>query len=59
MGYDGDVVLSVNIISYFEGQGTIGQCDCGVPKTVPEMLNSVFGEGVDGKVYLNVASITT
>lgn len=59
MGYDGDVVLRVNVISYFEGQGTIGQCDCGVPKTVPEMLNSVFGEGIDGKVYLNIASITT
>jgi len=59
MGYDGDVVLRVNIIDYFEGQGTFGQCDCGVPKTVPEMLNSMFGEDNTGKVYLNVANITT
>ena len=59
MGYDGDVVLRVNIIDYFEGAGTFGQCDCAVPKTVPEMLNSLFGEDAQGVVYLNVANITT
>ena len=59
MGYDNDVVLRVNMIDYYEGQGTIGQCDCGVAKTVPEILNSLFGEDNTGKVYFNVANITT
>ncbi len=59
IGYDDEVVLRVNIIDYFEGQGTIGQCDCGIPKTVPEMLNSLFGEDNAGNVYFNVANITT
>jgi hypothetical protein len=59
MGYDDKVVLRVNIIDYFEGAGTIGECDCGIPKTVPEMLNSLFGEDIAGNVYLNVANITT
>jgi len=59
MGYDGDVVLRINIIDYFEGQGTIGQCDCGVAKTVPELLNSLFGEDAQGNVYVNIANITT
>ena len=59
MGYDDKVVLRVNIIDYFEGQGTFGECDCGVPKNVPDMLNSLFGEDANGVVYLNIANITT
>jgi hypothetical protein len=59
IGYDGTVVLRVNIIDYYEGQGTIGQCDCGVAATVPELLNSLFGEDALGNVYFNVANITT
>jgi len=59
VGEDNEVVLRVNIIDYFEGQGTFGQCGCGVPKTESDLLNSLFGEGADGKVYFNVANITT
>lgn len=57
MGTDGNVILRVNIISYRDGSG-IGQCNCGIPKTIPEMLNSLFGEDANGIVYLNVANIT-
>ena len=59
MGYDGKVILRVNIIDYFEGAGTFGECDCAVPKTIPDMLNSIFGEDAQGNVYLNIANITT
>jgi len=59
IGYDNEVVLRVNITNYFEEQGTFGQCDCGIPKTVPEMLNSLFGEDIAGNVYFIVANITT
>ena len=59
IGYDDFVVLRVNVIDYYEGQGTFGQCDCGVAQTVPDMLNSLFGEDAQGNVYFNVANITT
>lgn len=59
MGYDGKVVLRVNIIDYYEGQGTFEECGCGIPKTTPELLNSLFGVDNAGNVYLNVANITT
>lgn len=57
MGTDGNVILRVNIINYQDGSG-IGQYNCGIPKTIPEMLNSLFGEDANGVVYLNVANIT-
>ena len=59
MGYDDRVVLRVNIIDYFEGQGTFGECGCGEVKSIPDQLNSLFGEDAQGNVYFNVANITT
>lgn len=59
LGYDDVVVLRVNITDYFEGQGTFGACDCGMGETTSDMLNSLFGEDALGKVYLNLANITT
>jgi hypothetical protein len=60
MGYDDKVVLRVNVAQHFEGAEIgIGECDCGFATTVPDMLNSLFGEDAQGVVYFNVASITT
>jgi hypothetical protein len=54
-GYDNYDILRVNIHNYTEG---VGHCDCGIPKTIPEMFNSLFGEDNNGNVYVNIANIS-
>jgi len=60
MGYDDKLVLRVNKTDYFEGENIgIGECDCGIATSIPDKLNSLFGEDANGVVYLNIANITT
>ena len=60
IGYDDKLVLRVNKADYYEGENIgFGECDCGVAQTVPDMVNSLFGEDANGLVYFNMANITT